>query len=75
MDENALNTAMNASMKRNNSEKSKITQKEAEQFKKAFAKKEFRDMFNDYLKEVRVWVTSDLTMQEFKHAVVSNESP
>jgi len=52
MNENALNAAMDAAMKRNNSGKSKITQEEAQNFKKAFAKPEFRDMFNEYLKEI-----------------------
>lgn len=57
MNENALNAAMDAAMKRTNSGKSKITHEEAANFKKAFAKPEFRDMFNEYLKEVRMWVS------------------
>ena len=52
MDESALNSAMDAAMKRSDSQKGKITKQEAESFKKAFAKPEFRDLFNDYLKEV-----------------------
>ena len=52
MDESALNAAMDAAMKRSDSQKGKITKQEAESFKKAFAKPEFRDLFNDYLKEV-----------------------
>ena len=54
MNEGALNAAMDAAMKRTNSGKAQITQEEADSFKKAFAKPEFRDMFNDYLKEVRM---------------------
>ena len=52
MDESALNAAMDSAMKRGNSKTQIITEKEAASFKKAFAKPEFRDMFNDYLKEV-----------------------
>ena len=52
MDESALNAAMDAAMKRSDSQKGKITKAEADSFKKAFAKPEFRDLFNDYLKEV-----------------------
>ena len=52
MDESALNSAMDAAMKRSDSQKGKITKAEADSFKKAFAKPEFRDLFNDYLKEV-----------------------